>query len=447
MLEILGSGDGRFCDRINRRQFLKIGGLAMGAGTLPGLLSLEAKAGIRNSHKAVIMVYLPGGPAHQDTFDLKPDAPSDVRGEFKPIKTNVPGIEICELLPKLAQRMDKFAVLRSLVGARDEHAFNICASGSTEAETRQAHTPVMGSVISRLLGPTDKTVAPYVNLSPRTQHMPYNDPGPGFVGSGHAAFRPDGQLLNDMVLKGLSLERLGDRKRLLSGIDRFRRDMDTLRSSDQLKGVDEMTSRAFDMLTSSRMVQALDISKEDPKIRERYGKGQDSPVGDAAPMIHDHFIAARRLVEAGARFVTVSYGFWDWHGNNFGMLKKYLPMLDTALSALVDDIYQRGMQNDVTIVCWGEFGRTPKINKDAGRDHWPKVSCGLLSGGGMRTGQVIGSTTRFAEEADERPVNFKEVFASLYRNMGIDIHSTPVPDVTGRPNYLLSGYDPLPELH
>ncbi|MCX6381472.1 MAG: DUF1501 domain-containing protein [Armatimonadetes bacterium] len=440
MLTIKGMGSGAFCDRVTRRQFLQIGGLACGGLSLTDLLAAEAQQGIKKSHKAVIMVYLPGGPAHQDTFDLKPDAPAELRGEFKPIKTNVPGIEICEHLPRMAKMMDKFIVLRSLVGGRDEHAFNICSTGYAEAETRLNHAPVMGSVVSRLQGPTNKTVPPYVNLSPRTQHMPYNDPGPGFLGLGYSALRPDGQMMQDMTLKEVSLDRLSDRRRMLAGLDRFRRNVDSL------KGLDDLSQRAYDMLTSNRVVTALDLSKEDPKIKEMYGKGIATPVGDAAPMLNEQFLMARRLVEAGVRFVTVSYGFWDWHGGNFTNLKQHLPMLDQALSALVTDLYQRGLDKDVTVVVWGEMGRTPTINKDAGRDHWARVLCGLMSGGGMRTGQVIGATTRGAEEPADRPVHFREVFSTLYHNMGIDIANTPVPDALNRPNYLMDGFEPLQEV-
>lgn len=440
MLLLPGAPGARFCDGLSRRQFLQIGGLALGGLSLPGLLRAEERRGIRNSHKSVIMVFLPGGPAHQDLFDLKPEAPSEVRGEFKPISTNVAGVQICELLPKLARQMDKTSIIRSLVGCRDEHASNICMTGYTEAEWRQNNAPTMGSVVSRLLGPADKTIPPYINLQARTQHMPYNETGPGFVGLEHSALRPEGELMQDMTLKGISLERLRDRHAMLGAVDRFRR------SVDSLKGVDGLTRRALDILTSSKLVSALDLSKEDPKVRESYGKGTDKPVGDASPMINEQFLAARRLVEAGARFVTVSYGFWDWHGSNFSNLKTYLPMLDQALSALIEDVYQRGLDKDVSIVVWGEFGRTPKINADAGRDHWPRVSCALLSGGGMKTGQIIGKTTPYAEEPEERPVHYADVFATLYHNLGIDIENTAVPDVTGRPNYLLAGHTPVAEL-
>jgi hypothetical protein len=437
MLTIRGAG-GKFCDGLSRRQFLTVG--ALGGLALPQLLAAEAYAGVRSSHKAVILIYLPGGPGHQDTFDLKMDAPSDIRGEFKPIKTNIPGVEICEHLPRLAKMMDKVAVIRSLVGARDEHSSNLCLSGYTEAEFRQNKAPTMGSVLTRLEAPVDKTVPSYVNLAARTQHPPYNDPGPGFLGPGYGALNPNGPMLADMTLTDVSLDRLSHRKQLLASLDRYRRRVDTLPE------LDTMSARAFDILTSSKLVQALDVSREDVKTRERYGKGIDKPQGDASPMLNEQFLAARRLVEAGARLVSVSYGFWDWHGGNFTNMKAHLPVIDQGISALIEDLHQRGLDKDVSVVVWGDFGRSPKINKDGGRDHWPRVSCALLAGGGMKTGQVIGSTNKFGEEPDERPVDYKDVMVTLYHNLGIDIVNTPIPDMTGRPNYLFAGREPLPEL-
>jgi hypothetical protein len=440
MLTIRGGGSPAYCDGFTRRQFLKIGGLALGGMTLFDALAAEAQTGIRHNHKSVIMIYLPGGPAHQDTWDLKMDAPAEIRGEFKPIKTNVPGVEVCEYMPKLAQMMDKFAIVRSLVGARDEHASNLCLTGYTQAENSQNHAPDMGSVISYLQGPVDKTVPAFVNLARHTQHPPYNDPGPGFLGLAHGALNPNGPMMDDMVLQGVTLDRLANRRQLLSSLDRFRKGV------DNLQGIDALHQRAFDLLTSSKLVHALDVSKEDPKIRERYGKGIDKPQGDASPMMNDQFLAARRLVEAGVRFVTLSYGFWDWHGGNFVNLKQHLPILDQAITALVQDLHDRGLDKDVSVVVWGDFGRSPRINKDAGRDHWPRVASCLLAGGGMRMGQVIGSTNRFGEEPADRPVDYKDVFATLYHNMGINLGDSPIPDATNRPNYLLPGHEPVAEL-
>jgi hypothetical protein len=441
MLRINGGAGGQFCDGLSRREFLQVGGLALGGMTLPQVLRAEAKAGIRSNHKAIIMIFLPGGPPHQDFFDLKPDAPADIRGEFKPIKTNVSGIEICEHFPRLAKMADKFALIRSLVGARDEHSSTICNSGYTNAETNQNHAPCLGSVVSKLQGPVDRTVPPFVGLAPKMGHMPWADPGDaGFLGLAHSPLKPEGELMNDMVLNGMSLDRLRDRKALLASVDRFRNNVDSL------KGMDALNQKAFDILTSSKLVNALDVTKEDPKIREWYGKGTNQNVDDGGPCWNDQFLIARRLVEAGARCVTLAFGRWDHHGNNFGQLKRDQPKLDQALSSLITDLHNRGLDKDVSVVVWGEFGRTPKINKDGGRDHWPRVSCCLLAGGGMRTGQVIGSTNRFGEEPDDRPVHYKDVFATLYHCMGIDVSSTTVPDMSGRPNYLLEGHEPLPQL-
>jgi hypothetical protein len=442
MLTVLG-GRERFCDGVSRRNFLKIGALAMGGITLRDILAAEAEAGVRSSHKAVIMIYLPGGPSHQDTFDLKMDAPSDIRGEFKPIDTKVPGIQVSEHLPKIAGMMDKFAVVRSLVGARDEHANPVCLSGYTLGEASKDQ-PSLGASISKIYGPLDRTVPPYVDLIPKTQHKPYSFPAAtGFLGRGYGAVKPDEQGMSDMVLNGISLSRLNDRRRMLSAVDGFRRMVDR---SDMIQGTDAITQQAFDILTSRKFVEALDVSREDPKVREKYGKGQDAVVGDAAPCKNEQFLAARRLVEAGARCVTLAYGFWDFHGGNFENLKKYLPMLDHSVSALVQDLHDRGLDKDVSVVVWGDFGRTPKINKDAGRDHWPHVSTCLLAGGGMRTGQAIGSTTKDGAYADERPVHYRDVHATLLHRMGFDVRSDQVADSTDRPHYLLEGHEPISEL-
>ncbi|HTE19236.1 MAG TPA: DUF1501 domain-containing protein, partial [Armatimonadota bacterium] len=227
MLTIFGESRRGFCDGLTRRDFLRIGGLALGGLSLPEIVAAEARAGVRSSHKAIIMVFLPGGPPHQDMFDLKMDAPSAIRGEFKPIPTNLAGVQICEHLPRLAKMMDKVAVIRSLVGARDEHAAQICLNGYTVADTRKNKVPCLGSVLSKVQGPVERTVPPFVGLSPRMDFMDWADPGkPGFLGLAHGPFKPDGQVMRDMTLKEITLSRLGDRKRLLASVDRFRRETD-----------------------------------------------------------------------------------------------------------------------------------------------------------------------------------------------------------------------------
>lgn len=444
MLTIYGKRS-RFCDGISRRNFLKIGALGLGGLTLPQILEVEAKSGIRHSHKAVIMIFLPGGPSHQDMFDLKMDAPMEIRGEFRPIRTNVPGLQICEHLPQLARIMDKMIVIRSMVGAEDNHYAFQCLTGRHMRGQPKGGWPCLGSTLSKLEGSVHNSMPPFVGLSPKMGHVPWSDAGsPGFLGVAHAPFKPEGAGKPDMVLNGVTLDRLSDRKTLLGEFDRFRRDAD---AQGLMDGLDSFNQQAFGLLTSSRLVEALDIERENPKVRARYGKGDPKNRDDGGPKLMEHFLVARRLVEAGARCVTLAFSRWDHHGDNFGALRQDLPLLDQGLNALIEDIHQRGLDKDVSVVVWGEFGRTPTINKDGGRDHWPRVSCALLAGGGMRTGQVIGATDRLGGEAVERPVQFGEVFATLYHTLGIDADKVTVTDLAGRPHYLVdNGYQPLPEV-
>ena len=434
---------GSFCDGLSRRSFLRLGGLGLGGLTLPQLLRAEAAQGAGKSRKALILVYLPGGPPHQDMFDLKMDAPSEIRGEFSPIRTNVPGIQICEHLPRIAKMADKFAFVRSVVGAKDRHESFQCVTGRLNDNVPPGGWPEIGSIVSTLEG-AGAAVPGYVNLSPKMQHTPYNQGRTSFLGVAQAPFMPMGSVKDDMTLNGITLERLADRRGLLNAFDGFRRGAD---ASGAMAGVDAFTEQAFDILTSSRLLKALDLSDEDPKLRERYGKGTDKIQGDAAPRLNEQFLLARRLVEAGVRVVTLSYSFWDWHGQNFKIAKDNLPDFDQAISALVQDLHDRGMDRDVTVLAWGEFGRSPRINAGGGRDHWPNVSCALLAGGGMKTGQVIGATDRLGGEAADRPVHFQEIFATLYNNLGINPNTTTVPDLTGRPHFLVDGqFQPMKEV-
>jgi hypothetical protein len=248
----------------------------------------------------------------------------------------------------------------------------------------------------------------------------------------------------NMVLQGITLDRLQDRQNLLGSFDRFRREIDT---SGKMAGIDEFTSQAIGILTSSKLAEALDISKESPELVERYGRGDTKFRDDGAPKLTENFLIARRLVEAGARVVSLNFSRWDHHGQNFQALRQDAPLLDRASAALIRDLHDRGLDKDVSVVIWGEFGRTPKINPGAGRDHWPQVSCALLAGGGMRTGQVIGATNRLGEYATERPVKFQEVWATLYQNLGLNLRSVREFDLRGRPQYLVDeGIEPLKEV-
>ena len=305
--------------------------------------------------------------------------------------------------------------------------------------------PSLGSCVARLQGPVKEAVPPFVGLAPKMGHMEWADPGhPGFLGMPYAPFHPEGEGKSDMVLNGITLDRLTDRKALLTTLDRFRRDAD---ASGTMEGVDAFNRQALNVLTSSKLVEALDLSKEDPKVVERYGKGDPRNRDDGGPRLTSNFLVARRLVEAGARCVTLAFSRWDHHGQNFRQLREDMPLLDQGFSALIDDLYSRGLDKDVSVIVWGEFGRTPAINKDAGRDHWPRVSCAMLAGGGMKTGQVIGATDRLAGECSNRaPVQFGEVFSTLYHNLGIDTSKITSPDLAGRPQYLVDGQSPIREL-
>jgi len=445
MLTINGSAS-RFCDGVSRRNFLRIGALGLGGLSLAQLLRAEAASEIRKSHKAVIMVFLPGGPSHQDMFDLKADAPAEVRGEFKTISTAVPGIRICEHLPQLASLTDRTTIIRSMVGALDDHDAFQCLTGRTSRNQPPGGWPCLGSVLAKLEGPVNRTIPPNIGLAPKMGHIEWARSGdPGFLGTAYATFQPNkGGGKEDMVLNGITLDRLADRRSLLASMDRFRRDVD---ASGMMSGLDAYNQQAFGILTSSRLMEALDLKNEDPKILAAYGKGDEKNRDDGGPKLMEHFLIARRLVEAGARCVTVAFSRWDHHGDNFGALRQDLPLLDQGISALIRDLHDRGLDKEVSVVVWGEFGRTPTINKDGGRDHWPRVSCAMLAGGGMRHGQVIGATDRLGGEAVERPVTFAEVFATLYQRLGIDVNKVTIPDFAGRPQFLVEGgAQPMKEL-
>lgn len=435
------------CARVSRRGFLQIGGLALGGLSLRQVLAGQDAAGGAPPHKACIMIYLAGGPSHLDMFDLKPHAPLEIRGAFRPIATNVPGIEICEHLPRLAAMMDKFAVVRSLVGAQNQHLSDICVSGwsMTGNDRRQDGRPALGAALSKLFGPVDPAVPPFVAMAP--ENMAFGNPGlPGFVGPAHAPFRPERGGLENMQLGAMTLDRLQDRQGLFHALDGLKAKLDP-----RMAGLDAYSQRAFEVLTSSKLVDALDLSREDPRVVERYGRGVLPAAPEYAPYYMDQFLMARRLVEAGVRCVTVAFGLWDTHAHNFtdkaghGMAYS-LPALDQGVTALVEDLHQRGLADDVSVVVWGEFGRSPRINKDGGRDHWPPVASALLACGGLRTGQVIGSTNRLGETAQDRPLHYQNVFSTLYRQLGVDVQTTTLTDHNGRPQYLVDHRDVIAEL-
>jgi hypothetical protein len=428
----------RQCDGVSRRSFLQVGGLALGGISLPQILQAEStQQQPAKRHKSVIMIYLTGGPPHQDMVDLKPDAPSDIRGEFHPIATSLPGIQVSEHMPQLAQRMDKLVTIRTIVGSEGRHSSFQCVTARRFANQPAGGWPGFESIVSKLQGQAHPAVPAGVNLFMKMAHEPYNHPGSGFLGAAHQAFQSDGDARANMKLNHVSLNRLDQRRDLLSNLDRWRRKIDHQRSTSAL---DPFTAQALDVLTSSRLVDALDLEQEDPKIRASYGTDDPKALSYGHlgyQAIMSKFLLARRLVQAGVRCVTATFADFDWHGQNFARGRKVLPLLDQGLAALIDDLKRHGLEDDVTVIVWGEFGRSPKINKSAGRDHWNKNTFAILAGGGMPMGQVIGATNRYAEEPVDRPVHFQEVFATLYRNLGIDVAQTTITDLNGRPHYLL----------
>lgn len=422
-----------FCDQVSRRDFFRIGGLAMGGLTLPRLLQAEHEVGARATGKSIINIYLSGGPTHLDTFDLKPTAPREFRGEFLPIATNVPGMEICELMPRLAQVGDQFSVIRSISGLREEHAPHQSDSGWSEQSLKSiGGRPGIGSVMSKLWGPSQTTnqgTAPtFVDLTGWTKT--------GFTGQINAGFRPSGEGRQNLTLnQQVSLRRLGDRKELLSGLDRMQRSVD---HSGMLTAIDSYTDRAVGIVTSGELARAMDLRQEDPRQLQRYGAKNGTE--------NERFILARRLVQSGVRCVSFSWGGWDTHGDNFNQMRRQLPPLDQGLAALIDDLAAHGLLESTIIMMSGEFGRTPRINSGAGRDHWARTSFFFLAGGGLRHGQMIGTTSRNGEEPIERPIHIQNVFHTVYHQLGIDSNTVTLTDPNGRPQYLADDRKLITEL-
>jgi hypothetical protein len=416
----------RFCDGLTRRNFLQIG--AFGAGlTLGDMLRLRASAegttGRRSSNKSAIMIYLPGGPSHMDMYDLKPDAPAEFRGEFRPIATNVTGVQICEHFPLQARMWDKLACVRSIVSV-DEHSDSLVMTGYSARENMTANHPSFGSVISRLRGATADT-PPFVSLRGMSRGTE-----PGYLGISHRPFSPSGPGVQNLrPLSMVDAERQNQRREMMASFDGVRRELDT---TGTMAGLDSFTTRAFDMIASGGVRHALDLSREPQSTRDRY-RGVEN------------FLTARRLVEAGVGCVTLSIGGWDTHGQNFQTLRRQLPQVDKGVANLIQDLHERGLGNDVVTVMWGEFGRTPRINRNAGRDHWAPVMSCMIAGGGLRMGQAVGSSTARGERPQDRRCTAPQVLATIYQALGIDPVQT-VMDNTGRPRHLLDDRMPVREL-
>jgi hypothetical protein len=441
MLDFIGRGR-RTCDGISRRGFLRVGGLAIGGLTLPNLLRLRAAAdSSTRGHKrrSVILFWQGGGPSHIDMYDLKPGAPAEVRGEFKPIATTVPGIQIGEHLARQATVMDKLAIVRSAYHTNAGHGMGaqwMLTGYQPTIEVNDNIYPACGSVVAKMRGPNDPGLPAYVNL-PRILSLGKA----AYLGASFNPFAPDsdpnseGFQVRNLKLPGrVDAGRLGRRRELLRDLDQIRRDID---SRADIVGLDTFYRDAMDMVTNTKAQKAFDVHKEPDKLRECYGRND----------LGQCFLLARRLVEAGVTFVTIQAGGgWDTHGDNFKQLKdKLLPNYDRALTALVSDLHDRGLQDEVLVMAMGEFGRTPRINSGAGRDHWPGAMSILYAGGGLKMGQVIGSTNALAEYPTSKPATPGCVLSTMYHALGIDHHHI-FHDQAQRPLPILNEGEPITEL-
>lgn len=458
---------------LNRRSFLRIGGLSLGALTtgispnMPQLLASEAAGSAQSKDFSVILLWANGGPSHLETFDMKPEAPAEYRGEFAPISTNVPGVEITELLPNLAKMADKFSIVRSLHHNRNEHSGGTCRflSGYTPvaANPSDAEFPELGSVVAKQLESQQKDIPLLV------ANTKFYGGGPAYLGAAYAPFMPGANAITSsgnntydpvplfgakdggLEAKEDALAELKKRDSLLKTFDKFRRELDRTGS---MKSLDKLNERAMAMLTSPRTAEAFNLSKEPQEVRDRYG---NTNWGKS-------LLLARRLVESGVRFVQMQATFrlskeagrvsnWDDHSVNTHTFKAYrerMPVFDVAVPALIEDLYARGMDENVLFIFCGEFGRTPTIrhqdkSKRPGRDHWSKAMSIFLSGGGLKMGQVIGATNERGEHPIERTMDSNCLLATIYRRFGIDTKHVYY-DNSGRPVPILTDGEPIAEL-
>ena len=446
MLRINAGTTGRYCDGLSRRSFLQVGMAGMGSLGLADVLRARAAAsqqGLPKKDTSVILLWLDGGPSHMDTYDMKPDAPAEYRGIWAPIKTNVPGIEITELFPQQAKIADKFSIVRSLHHDSGDHftgghwmltGRNAGVSGGNNA----GKYPFFGAIASKMLGARQPGMPPNVAI-PYAMSIGLR---PGYFGGNYLGvqydpFQTEGdpnaanfEVRNMKLPGGLSVERLDDRRALLTSFDTLRREAD---ASGTVEAMDRFNQQAFDMITGAQARDAFDISAEDPAVRDRYGR---TSWGQSA-------LLARRLVEAGTTFVTCHFGGWDNHWDLEAAYNRYLPQIDQLVTALLTDLAERGLDQQVLVVMCGEFGRTPRMNDGGnggppmsqgtpGRDHWGTALSCLMAGGGLRGGQAIGTTNRLGEVPKDRPIKPGDIHHTIFHVLGVDptLHFL---DHSGRP--------------
>ena len=441
---------------IDRRGFVKAGALGMAGISLPQVLKSESAAdpAKTSKEKSVIILWQRGGPSQHETWDPKPDAPQDYRGAFGAMSTNVPGIQICDLLPKCAKVMDKFSIIRSLYHTDAGHSAGdqVMFTGypPNKGNPNENFYPSCGSIVAEQQGHLNPDLPPYVMIPKR---LPGVDPA--YLGKKYAPFETQADpavegpfnLPNFSLGDSLSLNRLDSRKGLLKSFDDIRREVD---ASGSMEAADGFNQQAFDILTSPKARDAFDLDAEPRKLRERYGfmPAYKAPTPDrcGVPAWSQRMLLARRLVEAGVRLVTVDLRWWDTHVKGYETMRDgFLPRWDQAYSALLQDLEDRGLSDNVMVVAWGEVGRTPKVNSTGGRDHYPNVFSASVSGGGIQGGRVIGESDSKGAEPKERPVQPQDVLATMYRHLGIDFNKYYL-DHGGRPVPVLPFGAPIDEL-
>ncbi|HXX94870.1 MAG TPA: DUF1501 domain-containing protein [Planctomycetota bacterium] len=441
----------RKCDGISRRNFIELGMAGMASVGLPTLLQAReawARAGRTPKDTRVILLWLDGGPPHTDLYDMKPDAPADHRGFWRPIPTNVPGIRVNEMLPRQARVADRFSIVRSLCHGSSDHAAgsHVMMTGRWGAtgENTRGTAPSIGSIASKVLGSRESGLPPYVSIPIAKTFV--ESPGyfaANYLGHPYDPFETGGdpasasfEVQNLRLTKGLTLSRLDDRRTLKKAFDSLKREAD---ANGQFDAMDQFEKQAFDLVTSPQVRRAFDLSSEDPKLRDRYGRhtwGQST-------------LLARRLVEAGVTFATVQMGDWDFHSRLKEGMQNFVPKLDSAVATLFEDLSSRGLLEKVLVVVCGEFGRTPRMNdgkgEPPGRDHWGNAMFALLGGGGIKGGTVVGATDSRGEAPTDRPLSPQDLHATLYRVLGID-PGVQFPNHSGRPVSALEGGEPIREL-
>ena len=433
MLNLFTNRRYRDCEGTTRREFIKVGTLGMGALSLPGLLAARraaAAAGQAVKDTSVVWVWLGGGPTHVETFDPKMTAPSEYRSVTGEVQTALPGVTVGGTFPGIAGVAEHMAFVRSFAHTNSGHGggTHYVMTGYDNRNIDNGglpSRPSMGSIISRVRG----TNHPVSGMPTYVRLNGIGADGPAFLGTAFAPFDPNGEARRNMSLV-VPEERLADRRALLSGLDRVNRQAD---QSGLMEGLSKFEEQAFNLVLGNAP-EAFDISKEDPRVAERYGRG-----------LGQQLLRARRLCEAGCGFVTVSYGGWDMHGNIESSLKRRSPELDHAVATFVADCVQRGLDQKILLVITGEFGRTPKVNRNAGRDHWAPLSTLALAGGGLRMGQAVGESAAKVDVPASTPIRPQDLMATIFHVLGIDPGLQFI-DQAGRPVYMIEQGKPIAEL-